>query len=145
MKTKLIALAAFMTAAFASAQVMAHHSFAAEFNADAPIKLHGVVTKVEWTNPHTYFFMEVEAEDGSYEEWALEMGSPNGLMRRGWTRNTLEIGTEIYVTGTRARDGSFKGNAQAVVLAENCQRMFAGTSQRDFVEDESATVEDCGL
>lgn len=145
MKTKLIALAAFVTAACTSAQVLAHHSFAAEFDADTSIKLHGVVTKVEWTNPHTYFFMEVENDDGSYEEWALEMGSPNGLMRRGWTRNTLEIGTEVYVTGTRARDGSFKGNAQAVILAENCQRLFAGSSQRDFVEDESAPVEGCGL
>jgi hypothetical protein len=64
-------------------------------------------------------------------------------MRRGWTRNTLEIGTEVIIQGTRARDGSLKGNAQTVILAENCQRMFAGTSQRDFVEDEGAAVEGC--
>lgn len=147
MKTKLIALAAFVVSAFGSAQVLAHHSFAAEFNANDPIKLHGVVTKVEWTNPHTYFYVEVEDADGSHHEWALEMGSPNGLMRRGWTRNTLEIGTEVYVTGTRARDGSYKGNVQAVVIADGCQRLFAGTSQRDFVEDDSApaNVEGCGL
>jgi hypothetical protein len=144
MKTKLIAVAAFAASAFSSAQVLAHHSFAAEFDANAPIKLHGVVTKVEWTNPHTYFYVEVE-ENGEYHEWALEMGSPNGLMRRGWTRDTLEIGTEVYVTGTRARDGSYKGNVQAVVLADTCQRLFAGTSQRDFVEDDSAPVEGCGL
>ena len=144
MKTKLIALAAFVVSAFTSAQVMAHHSFAAEFDGNVPIKLHGVVTKVEWTNPHTYFFVEVENE-GDYEEWALEMGSPNGLMRRGWTRDTLEIGTEVYVTGTRARDGSFKGNVQAVIIAENCQRLFAGSSQRDFVEDDAAPVDGCGL
>ena len=147
MKTKLIALAAFVVSAFGSAQALAHHSFAAEFDANTPIKLHGVVTKVEWTNPHTYFYVEVEDADGSHHEWALEMGSPNGLMRRGWTRNTLEIGTEVYVTGTRARDGSYKGNVQAVVIAEGCQRLFAGTSQRDFVEDDSApaNVEGCGL
>lgn len=144
MKTKLIAVAAFAASAFSSAQVLAHHSFAAEFDANVPIKLHGVVTKVEWTNPHTYFYVEVE-ENGEYLEWALEMGSPNGLMRRGWTRDTLEIGTEVYVTGTRARDGSYKGNVQAVVLADTCQRLFAGTSQRDFVEDDSAPVEGCGL
>lgn len=144
MKTKLIAVAAFAASAFSSAQVLAHHSFAAEFDANVPIKLHGVVTKVEWTNPHTYFYVEVE-ENGEYHEWALEMGSPNGLMRRGWTRDTLEIGTEVYVTGTRARDGSYKGNVQAVVLADTCQRLFAGTSQRDFVEDDSAPVEGCGL
>jgi len=144
MKTKLIALASFVVSAFASAQVLAHHSFAAEFDADAPIKIHGVVTKVEWTNPHTYFFVEVE-ENGEHQEWALEMGSPNGLMRRGWTRDTLQIGTEVYITGTRARDGSYKGNVQAVVIADTCERLFAGTSQRDFVEDDSKPVEGCGL
>jgi len=144
MKTKLIALAAFVVSAFTSAQVMAHHSFAAEFSAENPIKVHGVVTKVEWTNPHTYFYIEVE-NNGQYEEWAMEMGSPNGLMRRGWTRDTLEIGTEVYITGTQARDGSFKGNVQAVIIAETCQRLFAGSSQRDFVEDEATPVDGCGL
>lgn len=143
MKTKLIALAAFIASAFASAQVLAHHSFAAEFDGNAPIQLTGIVTKVEWTNPHTYFYIEVENDKGDIEEWALEMGSPNGLMRRGWTRNTLEVGTELMVKGTRARDGSYKGNAQAVILVDGCQRLFAGTSQRDFVEDESAPVESC--
>jgi hypothetical protein len=143
MKTKLLALAAFVLAASASAQVLAHHSFAAEFDGNAPISVHGVVTKVDWTNPHTYIYVEAENEAGEVEEWALEMGSPNGLMRRGWTRNTLEIGTEVIIEGTRARDGSFKGNAQTVILAASCERMFAGTSQRDFVEDESAAVEGC--
>jgi hypothetical protein len=143
MKTKLLALAAFVLGAATSAQVLAHHSFAAEFDGNAKIDLHGVVTKVDWTNPHTYIYIEVENEAGEIEEWGLEMGSPNGLMRRGWTRNTLEVGTEVIIQGTRARDGSLKGNAQTVILAETCQRMFAGTSQRDFVEDESAAVEGC--
>jgi hypothetical protein len=144
MNTKLIALATFVMGAFTSAQVLAHHSFAAEFDGTKPVQIHGVVTKVEWTNPHTYFYVEVENAAGEVEEWAMEMGSPNGLMRRGWTRNTLEIGTEVIVKGTQARDGSFKGNAQAVILAESCQRLFAGTSQRDFVEDASApTAEEC--
>ncbi|MDC0598964.1 DUF6152 family protein [Gammaproteobacteria bacterium] len=139
MRTKLIALATFIFSAFTSAQVLAHHSFAAEFDSNSPINIQGVVVKVEWTNPHTYFYVEVETEDGDYEEWAMEMGSPNGLMRRGWTRDTLEIGTEVIVRGTRARDGSTKGNVQSVVLAETCQRLFAGTSQRNFVEDEAPT------
>lgn len=144
MKTKLFALAALVMGTFASTQVLAHHSFAAEFDAEKPIELRGIVTKVEWTNPHVYFYLEVEDDKGAVEEWALEMGSPNGLMRRGWTRNTLEVGTELMVKGTQARDGSYKGNAQTVVLAENCQRLFAGTSQRDFVEDETApAAADC--
>ena len=143
MKTKLFALATFVMGAFASAQVLAHHSFAAEFDGNVPVQIHGVVTKVEWTNPHTYFYVEVEGENGAFEEWAMEMGSPNGLMRRGWTRNTLEVGSEVMVKGSRARDGSFKGNVQAVILAANCQRLFADTSQRDFVEDDAAPAKVC--
>jgi hypothetical protein len=145
MNTKLFALAAFVMGAFASAQVLAHHSFAAEFDSTKPVNIKGAVVKVEWTNPHTYFYVEVENAAGGVDTWAMEMGSPNGLMRRGWTRNTLEIGTEIMIKGTQARDGSFKGNVQTVVIAETCQKLFAGTSQRDFVEDEAAPAENCGL
>ena len=144
MLKQLTTLIAVIGSAVFAGQALAHHSFAAEFDADQPIQLRGVVVKVDWTNPHTYFYIEVETDAGDYEEWALEMGSPNGLMRRGWTRNTLEIGTEVMVRGTRARDGSFKGNAQTVVLAATCQRLFAGTSQRDFNEDEQAP-ETCEL
>ncbi len=143
MKTKLLALAAFVLGAAGSAQVLAHHSFAAEFDGNSPLELHGVVTKVDWTNPHTYIYLEVETATGEVEEWAMEMGSPNGLMRRGWTRNTLEVGTDVMIKGTRARDGSFKGNAQAVIITEGCQRLFAATSQRDFVESEAAPAEAC--
>jgi len=144
MNTKVIAIAALGTAGLlVSVQVLAHHSFAAEFDADKKLAMTGVVTKVEWTNPHVYFFIEVDADGGKFEEWAFEMGSPNGLMRRGWTRDTLEVGTEVIINGTQARDGSNKGNAQTVTLAENCQRLFAGTSQRDFVEDDSAKSEGC--
>ncbi|MFN0001353.1 MAG: DUF6152 family protein [Pseudohongiellaceae bacterium] len=145
MNTKLFALAAFVMGAFASAQVLAHHSFAAEFDSTKPVSIKGAVVKVEWTNPHTYFYVEVANAAGGVDTWAMEMGSPNGLMRRGWTRNTLEIGTEIMIKGTQARDGSFKGNVQTVVIAETCQKLFAGTSQRDFVEDEAAPAENCGL
>lgn len=144
MKSKLLALALGALGTITSLQVAAHHSFAAEFDGNSPLLLTGTVVKVDWTNPHAYIFMEVETEDGDYEEWAFEMGSPNGLQRRGWTRNTLEIGTEVIIRGTRARDGSQKGNAQVVVLAETCQRMFAGTSQREFNEEDAAQ-EECEL
>jgi len=104
MNTKVIAIAALGTAGLlASVQALAHHSFAAEFDADKKLAMTGVVTKVEWTNPHVYFFIEVDADGGKFEEWAFEMGSPNGLMRRGWTRDTLEVGTEVIISGTRPR------------------------------------------
>jgi hypothetical protein len=140
MKTKLFILAAAILGAFSSAQVLAHHSFAAEFDGDNPIRVSGTILKVDWTNPHAYLHVEVETETGEYEEWALEMGSPNGLMRRGWTRNSLPVGTDVTVRGTRARDGSYKGNVQFIVLTETCERLFAGTSQREFDENAASQV-----
>ena len=128
MKLKLILSIAVPALAIATPAAFAHHSFAAEFDADKPVELAGVVTKVEWTNPHTYFYIDVQNEQGEYESWGIEMGSPNGLMRRGWNRNSLQIGDEVSISGTRARDGSFKGNARSVVLASG-ERLFAGSSQ----------------
>lgn len=141
MKTKLIVTSLIAGLAISS-QVLAHHSFSAEFDGNKKLTKKGVVTKVDWTNPHTYFYMEVQGDKG-LETWAFEMGSPNGLMRRGWTKDTLALGTEIIVNGSQARDGSFKGNAQTVILADTCKRLFAGTSQTDFKEDDSAKVEGC--
>jgi hypothetical protein len=108
----------------------AHHSFAAEFDANAPIDLTGTVTKVAWANPHTFFYIDVTNTKGEVENWALEMGSPNGLMRRGWTRDSMKIGDAVTVTGSRAKDGSFKGNARSVTLSTG-QRLFAGSSQEN--------------
>ncbi|MEI7948783.1 MAG: DUF6152 family protein [Gammaproteobacteria bacterium] len=141
-KIAVIAVATLVGGLTASLQAFAHHSFAAEFDGDKKLDLHGVVTKVDWTNPHTYFYLEVQGKKG-LETWALEMGSPNGLMRRGWTKDTLAVGTEVIVAGRQARDGTLKGNAQSVILADTCKRLFAGSSQVDFVEDESAKVEGC--
>jgi hypothetical protein len=117
-------------AAWLSAVVpaMAHHSFAAEFDANTPIALTGSVTKVEWTNPHTYFYIDVTDAAGKVTSWGLEMGSPNGLMRQGWTRTALKAGDIVTVEGSRAKDGSRNANARSVVLA-NGQRLFAASSQ----------------
>ena len=107
--------------------VRAHHSFAAEFDADKPFKVTGPVTKVEWTNPHVWFYVEVKDAGGS-ANWAMEMGSPNGLLRAGWTRNSIRIGDVVTVEGFRARERNNIGNASVVILASTGQTLFAGSS-----------------
>jgi hypothetical protein len=95
----------------------AHHSFAAEFDGTKPVTMTGVVTKVEWMNPHTYFYVDVkDAETGKVTNWACEMGSPNGLTRQGWTRNTLHVGMVVSMNGTLAKDGSNRANARDVLV-----------------------------
>lgn len=107
----------------------AHHSFSAEFDADRPVALTGVVTKVEWMNPHVWFFIDVTGDDGAVTNWGWEMGSPNGLMRRGWTRNSMQVGDVVSVEGSLAKDGSSRANARVVVLAASGERLFAASSQ----------------
>ena len=109
--------------------VVAHHAFAAEFDADKPVTLTGTVTKLEWTNPHTWFYIDVRDQTGKVTNWGLEMGSPNGLMRNGWTRNSMKIGHEVTVEGSLARDGSNHANARVVTLKSTGQRLFAASSQ----------------
>jgi Family of unknown function (DUF6152) len=130
MRTKLAVAAAGLGMLLASVPAIAHHSFAAEFDAAKPIKLTGAVTKVEWMNPHTYFYIDVKDEKtGQVSNWGLEMGSPNGLMRQGWTRNSMKIGDVVTVEGSAAKDGSNIGNARSVTL-QGGQRLFAGSSQQ---------------
>jgi len=128
MKTKIACGIVAVGLLLASVPAMAHHSFAAEFDSTKPIKLTGTVTKIEWMNPHAYFYIDVKDQGGKVTNWGLEMGSPNGLMRQGWTRNSMKIGDVVTVEGSAAKDGSNIGNARSVTLAGG-QRLFAGSSQ----------------
>jgi len=128
MKTKLALGTAALGLLLAAVPVMAHHSFAAEFDSNKPLKLTGTVTKIEWMNPHAYFYIDVKDASGKVTNWGLEMGSPNGLMRQGWTRNSMKIGDEITVEGSAAKDGSNIGNARSVTLTGG-QRLFAASRQ----------------
>jgi hypothetical protein len=118
--------------------VLAHHSFAAEYDANKPITLKGVVSKVEWTNPHARFYVDVKEKDGTLTTWNLELASPNVLVRNGWTRKALNVGDEITVQGSMAKDGSKMANARVVTLA-NGQRVFAGSSGGDGAPAAPAT------
>jgi hypothetical protein len=133
--TKRMRVAIGMTAAgvllqAAAPALFAHHSFAAEFDASKSFKLSGIVTKVEWQNPHTFFYIDVtDSATGKVTNWAMELGSPNGLMRSGWTRNTLKIGDSVSVEGSLARSGEPLGNARVVILTSSGQRLFGASSQ----------------
>jgi hypothetical protein len=114
----------------ASLPVSAHHSFPAQYDASQPITLTGSVTKVEWTNPHIFIYIDVpDEETGEVVNWALEMGGPNALLRLGWKRDSLKAGDVITVEGSLARDGSPLANATSIVMAATGQRMLAGSSR----------------
>jgi hypothetical protein len=129
MRTRLTIAAVSIVGLLAAVPVVAHHSFAAEYDADKPIKLTGTVTKIEWTNPHCFFYVDVKNEAGKTENWGFEMGNPNALLRLGWTRNSLKQGDTVTVEGSRARDGSLHANARSMILASTGQKLFAGSSQ----------------
>jgi len=110
----------------------AHHAFTAQYDTDAPATLTGVVVKIEWLNPHAYFFIDVtDPDSGRPVTWACELTSPVGLMRQGWTRNSMAIGDVVEVEGLLARDGSHSLNARSVVLTTTGQRLFARSAEEE--------------
>jgi hypothetical protein len=125
-----IASAVILTDLFAAIPAFAHHSFAAEYDSTKPVKLTGNVTRVDWQNPHVYFYIDVKsAETGRVENWAFEMGAPSVITRQGWTRTTLKIGDVVVVEGTRAKDGGTHGNTRAVYMANTGKKLGAGSSE----------------
>ena len=113
--------------AAAALPVLAHHSFAAEFDANRPVKLEGVVTKMEWINPHSWIHIDVKTSSGETQQWMIEGGAPNALLRRGWNRNSLPAGSKISVQGFQAKDGSFRANGRDITFADGT-KLFVGSS-----------------
>lgn len=109
-----------------SGTVSAHHAFTAQYDPDSPVEVTGVVVKVEWLNPHAYFYIDVtDEETGEVTTWACELGAPASLIRRGWNRDHLQLGETVSVEGLRARDGSTSMDARAVVVASTGERLFS--------------------
>ena len=113
----------------AAVPLFAHHSFSAEYG-NEPANLKGAVTKIEWQNPHVFFYIDVRDEEtGKVTNWALEMGAPSVIQRNGWKRNTMKIGDLVIVTGTKAKNGKPLANARSVVMASTGQKLGAGSSE----------------
>ena len=111
----------------AAVPVMAHHSFAAEYDSTKPIELKGTVTKVEWANPHIYYYVDVKDKNGKVTNYAVEGGTPGQLYRQGWRKDSLKVGDEVTVSGFRAKDGSNHVNGRRVTLPDG-KRVFGGSA-----------------
>ena len=127
MRTKLLLTLAGIGLLLAAGPVWAHHAFASEFDAKRPVKFQGTVTKMEWVNPHAWIHIEVKKTDGAVEKWMVEAGTPNTLLRRGFTKRSLLPGTEVIVDGYQSKDGSLRANGRDLTLP-NGQTLFLGSS-----------------
>src|ERR1019366_591739 len=126
MRKKLVVLLAGTGLALSAVPAWAHHAFAAEFDAKKPVHLEGVVTKVELINPHSWIHVDIKKTDGTTESWMVEAGSPNVLLRRGFTKATIATGTPVVVEGYQSKDGSMRANGRDITLP-NGQKLFLGS------------------
>ena len=127
MRNSVFALVGLIFAVIWAAPSWAHHSFAAEFDEKQVVKLHGTVTKMEWVNPHAWIHVAVQNSDGTTTEWMIEGNTPNGLLRRGFTKKSLEPGTEVFVEGYRAKSGDYKANGSSITFKDG-KKLFLGSS-----------------
>jgi len=130
MRKTLVAILAAGGLLLAAVPVWAHHAFAAEFDADKPIKYKGTVTKMEWINPHAWIHIDVKGEDGKVTNWMIEAAAPNSLLRRGFTKESLLAGTEIVVEGFQAKDGSNRANGSVITFTDG-RKLFVGAPAND--------------
>ena len=107
---------------------LAHHAFATEFDVQKPITVKGIVTKIDWANPHVWFYINVKTDSGLIENWGFEMGGPNSLRSSGWTRETMKIGDEVIIEGSLAKNGSHNVNAKNVTMASTGKKLGAASS-----------------
>jgi hypothetical protein len=135
MRTGFAAAAVFAGLLWSALPAWPHHAFAAEFDPKRPVKLRGVVTKMEWINPHAWMHIDVKDTDGKVTSWMIEAGTPNTLFRRGFTKDSLKIGTEVLVDGYQSKDGSNTANGRDVTLPDG-RKLFLGSSGTGAPEDE---------
>jgi hypothetical protein len=140
MKGALLRAAGALLVAATAPQARAHHSFAAEFDANQPVELHGTITKMEWINPHSWLHIDVKNADGSTTPWMIEGATPNTLLRRGFTREAVKAGTEITIIGFRAKNGANRANGRDLILPDG-SRLFMSSSGTGAPGDSEAPAE----